>query len=215
MPILNHIQYCRIMKWNRSLALSLIFAWFLLSIMCFGIYYTTIESTRDKSSIYFKKNKPVIVPPPTFNNSTNISIDNGSILFIHIPKAAGTTFTIVLREIQCMRDPQRYSDCCRNPGSCYIKAYRRCISILGCVSHHPRRYVCNLYQLCQIFSKLYVVLFVFVFLQSFAQTSLSLCCHLQRTSSKVSLHRLLLYIYIYTVCMCICILAVAIITYDV
>lgn len=65
-------------------------------------------------------------------------IDNRKLLFIHIPKSGGTALTAILRVIQCHRDPIQFRDCCHNPGSCYIKGFRRCISILGCVSHHPR-----------------------------------------------------------------------------
>ena len=70
-----------------------------------------------------------------------LTVDANRMLFIHVPKCGGTAFTSLLRKIQCHRNSTAHPDCCRNPGSCYIKGFRRCISILGCVSHFPRRYV--------------------------------------------------------------------------
>lgn len=71
------------------------------------------------------------------NKNTAIQ-NNKSILFIHIPKTAGTSFTAILRRIQCYIDPVAHGDCCRNPGSCYYRGSRTCRSIIGCVSHYPR-----------------------------------------------------------------------------
>lgn len=70
-----------------------------------------------------------------------VTVDVNRMLFVHVPKCGGTAFTSLLRKIQCHRNSTAHPDCCRNPGSCYIKGFRRCISILGCVSHFPRRYV--------------------------------------------------------------------------
>lgn len=72
------------------------------------------------------------------NAMKNVFIQNHTILFIHIPKAAGTSFTALLRQIQCHVDPMAHSDCCHRPGSCYYKDHRICRSIIGCVSHYPR-----------------------------------------------------------------------------
>jgi hypothetical protein len=59
-------------------------------------------------------------------------------MFIHVPKCAGTAFTTLLRKIQCARSSKMHGDCCRNPGSCFVKAQRTCVSIAGCVGHYPR-----------------------------------------------------------------------------
>lgn len=110
-------------------------------VACFVMLLFSFPSTHHNSS-----NMPVINGQNSSSTKRGHNsviderdMDNSSMLFIHIPKAGGTTFTTILRELQCLQDPKKHSDCCRNPGSCYIKVYRRCISILGCVSHHPRR----------------------------------------------------------------------------
>jgi ABC-type nickel/cobalt efflux system permease component RcnA len=72
------------------------------------------------------------------NAMKNVFIQNYTMLFIHVPKAAGTSFTALLRQIQCHVDPKAHSDCCHHPGSCYYKDHRICRSIIGCVSHYPR-----------------------------------------------------------------------------
>lgn len=61
--------------------------------------------------------------------------------FVHIPKCGGTTMTAVLREIQCLRDTVKNTDCCLNPGFCDWHAFRRCASIKGCINHFPQRLV--------------------------------------------------------------------------
>ena len=43
--------------------------------------------------------------------------------FIHIPKCGGTTMTIILRQMQCVRDPVKNADCCTNPGIILISIY--------------------------------------------------------------------------------------------
>lgn len=43
-------------------------------------------------------------------------INRQYIHFIHIPKCGGTTMTIILRQMQCVRDPEKNKDCCTNPG---------------------------------------------------------------------------------------------------
>lgn len=43
-------------------------------------------------------------------------INRPYIHFIHIPKCGGTTMTIILRQMQCNRDPAKNVDCCTNPG---------------------------------------------------------------------------------------------------
>lgn len=70
---------------------------------------------------------------------------NSTILFIHVPKSSGTSFSNILRRIQCHIDSRKHADCCHNPGSCHFRMNRRCRSIIGCVSHYPRRYS---YYLC-------------------------------------------------------------------
>ena len=72
------------------------------------------------------------------NAMKNVFIQNYTMLFIHVPKAAGTSFTALSRQIQCHVDPKAHSDCCHHPGSCYYKDHRICRSIIGCVSHYPR-----------------------------------------------------------------------------
>ena len=71
-------------------------------------------------------------------NSNIKDIPPNSMLFIHIPKSSGTSFTNILRRIQCHTDKTSHIDCCHNPGSCHFKMKRRCKSIIGCVSHYPR-----------------------------------------------------------------------------
>jgi hypothetical protein len=44
-------------------------------------------------------------------------INRQYIHFIHIPKCGGTTMTIILRQMQCNRDPEKNKDCCTNIGS--------------------------------------------------------------------------------------------------
>jgi hypothetical protein len=46
-------------------------------------------------------------------------INRQYIHFIHIPKCGGTTMTIILRQMQCNRDPVKNVDCCTNPGIFY------------------------------------------------------------------------------------------------
>eukprot|EP01038_Epipyxis_sp_PR26KG_P007142 gene7142-9745_t len=69
---------------------------------------------------------------------SKISRSSQDILFIHIPKCGGTSFTSVLRQIQCNIDSNKHIDCCSNVGTCNWKKLRRCASIFGCVGHIPR-----------------------------------------------------------------------------
>lgn len=94
-----------------------------------------MNSTQNVDA-YFKRNDTVL---DQVKSVTDADIDNEHLLFVHIPKSGGTTFTSLLRKIQCVRNSAMNADCCHLPGSCYIKGQRRCVSIIGCVSHHPRR----------------------------------------------------------------------------
>eukprot|EP00597_Dinobryon_sp_UTEXLB2267_P012007 CAMPEP_0170123592 /NCGR_PEP_ID=MMETSP0020_2-20130122/17581_1 /TAXON_ID=98059 /ORGANISM="Dinobryon sp., Strain UTEXLB2267" /LENGTH=250 /DNA_ID=CAMNT_0010355179 /DNA_START=48 /DNA_END=800 /DNA_ORIENTATION=- len=47
--------------------------------------------------------------------------------------------TIILRQMQCVRDPLKNADCCTNPGFCDWHAFRRCEAIKGCTNHMPNR----------------------------------------------------------------------------
>jgi hypothetical protein len=120
-----------------------------------------------------------------FNESV---MDNSSMLFIHVPKAGGTTFTTILRELQCLQDPKMHSDCCRNPGSCYIKVYRRCISILGCVSHYPRRYAYTTSGGRARANITHYVMCHWSLFQPSYTANQALSCHFQRASGQVILN---------------------------
>ncbi|KAJ1432032.1 hypothetical protein B484DRAFT_448037 [Ochromonadaceae sp. CCMP2298] len=89
-------------------------------------------STSPQSS---KQHQPNLAQPPPKPRQ----LHTGGMLFIHIPKSGGTSFTAFLRSIQCAISRKQNGDCCVNPGSCYVKGQRTCTSIVGCVSHHPRR----------------------------------------------------------------------------
>jgi len=105
--------------------------------------HDTFSQTSARSPFGANKTEHNLVKYTTVNLAEHeeVTVDVNKMLFIHVPKCGGTAFTSLLRKIQCHRNSTAHPDCCRNPGSCYIKGFRRCISILGCVSHFPRRYV--------------------------------------------------------------------------
>ena len=78
------------------------------------------------------------LPADSEKQYSKVKFRPGRMLFIHIPKSAGTSLTAYMRSVQCQLDPVEHKECCVNPGSCYIKGERRCLSIIGCVSHYPR-----------------------------------------------------------------------------
>ena len=73
------------------------------------IQYEVNESVWDKSVKEFKEHKS--------------PMDFSRLHFVHVPKAGGTSFNILLRQMMCERDPEENRDCCE-PGICYKK--RRC-----------------------------------------------------------------------------------------
>lgn len=78
--------------------------------------------------------KNAIVTRPPYDRSMFKEIH-----FVHIPKCGGTTMTGVLRQIQCLYNPEQNKDCCLNPGFCDWHANRRCEVIKGCINHFPNR----------------------------------------------------------------------------
>jgi hypothetical protein len=65
----------------------------------------------------------------------------GRLNFVHVPKAAGTTFTVALRDAMCsvVYNRDETSDCCRNPGFCDARADRKCSIVEGCKGGHMPR----------------------------------------------------------------------------
>ena len=86
------------------------------------IQYEVNESVWDKSVKEFKEQKS--------------PMDFSRLHFVHVPKAGGTSFNILLRQMMCERDPEENRDCCE-PGICYKK--RRCDVMVGCYGHLPNR----------------------------------------------------------------------------
>jgi len=92
------------------------------------------ESTLDVSN---RQQKPIATLKPQKQvNDDTIPFDNSIsklrnkdvisrqyIHFIHIPKCGGTTMTIILRQMQCVRDPLKNVDCCTNPGKANRQSY--------------------------------------------------------------------------------------------
>jgi hypothetical protein len=80
------------------------------------------ESVWERSVEEFKKHKA--------------QLDFSRLHFGHVPKAGGTSMTILLRQLMCEQDPEANKDCC-TPGICYFK--RPCNVIAGCYGHLPNR----------------------------------------------------------------------------
>lgn len=55
--------------------------------------------------------------------------------FIHVPKCGGTTFSSLLRQFQCLSNPQYHSDCCIGVAFCDPSNNVWCKSIMGCYDH--------------------------------------------------------------------------------
>ena len=94
----------------------------------------TISDTRGNNE---NENKKIIVGKETNDDvSTEDILDtrpskirNRDVIsrqyihFIHIPKCGGTTMTIILRQMQCIRDPVKNADCCTNQGIILLSIY--------------------------------------------------------------------------------------------
>lgn len=95
----------------------------------------------DRTPIEVEVNRTVWEESVKRFKENKVPMDFSRMHFVHVPKAGGTSYNILLRQLLCERDPEENKDCCV-PGICYKK--RRCDVMVGCFGHIPNR----LAQLC-------------------------------------------------------------------